>query len=68
MRRILFLLIYLLSIVIISCEKSDEQNNNYTIVSEISIPTDSPRGLAYDGEYLWYSDDSLNCLINLFTS
>ena len=46
-----------------SCEKDDDNlNNDYSIKSEITLPTDSPRGLAFDGEYLWYSDDSNNSL------
>ncbi len=62
MRQIGLLLIVIISICIYSCEKSNEEDDNYSNVSEINIPTDSPRGLAFDGEYLWYSDDSLQCL------
>ena len=50
------------SILIHSCERSDEPVNHYEFVSEIVIPTSSPRGLASDGDYLWYSDDSLQTL------
>ncbi|SHJ49917.1 hypothetical protein SAMN05444280_12122 [Tangfeifania diversioriginum] len=36
-----------------SCEKDDDiLENDYSIKSEITLPTDSPRGLAFDGEYL----------------
>lgn len=55
---------YIIALVIglFSCEQSDDVKNNYWNVSEISLLTNSPRGLAYDGDYLWYSDDSLNTL------
>ena len=65
MRCIKFLFIGLLIIGIYSCEKSDESNNYYSNVMEINLPTDSPRGLAFDGKYLWYSDDSLGCLYKI---
>ena len=65
MRHINKILIVILLIGIYSCEKADEQLNNYGIVSEINLPTHSPRGLAFDGNYLWYSDDSLNCLYKI---
>jgi len=65
MRHIELLLIVFLFIGFYSCEKSDEQDENYGNVSEINIPTDSPRGLAFDGNYLWYSDDSLKCLYKI---
>lgn len=49
-----------------SCEiTTNTTNNNYSSVNEIAIPTDSPRGLAFDGEYLWYSDDSDQSLYKL---
>lgn len=49
-----------------SCEKDkDNLDNDYSSISEITLPTDSPRGLAFDGEYLWYSDDSDNRLRKL---
>ena len=64
------LLIVFVSIWIFSCEKSNDQyfyfsNNHdaqYWNVCEITLPTNSPLGLAFDGMYLWYSDDALNCL------
>lgn len=62
MRQIGLLIIVILSALIYSCENSIEEKYNYSNVSEIKIPTDSPRGLAFDGEYLWYSDDSLQSL------
>lgn len=60
----LLALIILFSLII-SCEKSDEKDNDYDNESVIDLPTDSPRGLAYDGNYLWYSDDSLDCLYKI---
>lgn len=58
---ILFGLIILICLQ--SCENSDDvTNNDYSNKNEILLPTDSPRGLAFDGEYLWYSDDSLKTL------
>lgn len=49
-----------------SCEKNnDNLDNDYSSKNEIKLPTDSPRGLAFDGEYLWYSDDSNNSLHKL---
>ncbi len=62
MRYIKLLFFSLFTIVIYSCEKPNEQVVNYSNVSEITLPTNSPWGLAFDGKYLWYSDDSLNCL------
>lgn len=65
MRHIKLLLIVFLVIGIYSCEKSNEQINDYHNVNVIDLPTVSPRGLAFDGNYLWYSDDSLNCLYKI---
>lgn len=49
-----------------SCEKDNNtSDNDYSSKNEIILPTDSPRGLAYDGEYLWYSDGSYNSLNKL---
>jgi hypothetical protein len=49
-----------------SCEKENEViDNDYSSKSEITLPTESPRGLAFDGEYLWYSDDSDKSLYKL---
>jgi hypothetical protein len=62
MKHIFKILIALLSALILSCEKSDI---NYADINEISIPTSSPRGLAFDGNYLWYSDDSSNSLYKI---
>lgn len=46
-----------------SCEKNnDTSDNDYSSKNKILLPTDSPRGLAFDGEYLWYSDDSNNSI------
>lgn len=46
----------------LSCEEETEPDSRYEGIPEIQIPTSSPRGLAFDGSYLWYSDDSLNTL------
>jgi len=59
------LLFVSLAIWIYSCEKSNEPEVDYSSISEINLPTSSPRGLAFDGKYLWYSDDSLNCLYRI---
>ena len=56
MRQSIILLIVMISFW--ACEKAgNEKNNDYSTKNEIILPTDSPRGLAFDGEYLWYSDD-----------
>jgi len=65
MRHIKLILIVFLVTGIYSCEKSIEQINDYYNVNVIDLPTVSPRGLAFDGNYLWYSDDSLNCLYKI---
>ncbi len=54
--------VFFLIIGIYSCDKPEESTNNYSNIFEIILPTDSPRGLAYDGDFLWYSDDSLNTI------
>jgi hypothetical protein len=66
MRHIEIIILFVfLMLGINSCEKSDQGDNTYSDLNEIDIPTDSPRGLAFDGNYLWYSDDSLNCLYKI---
>ncbi len=60
--------VFILSILFMffSCEVTNTtKNNNYQDVQEIQLPTDSPWGIAYDGDYLWYSDDSLNSLYKI---
>lgn len=62
---------YLLTALIIlsvSCEIVENPDNDYNVHSEILLPTSSPFGLAYDGDYLWYSDDSLRCLNKISAS
>ena len=65
MRHIKLFLIVFLVIGIYSCEKSTDQVGDYNNVDVIDLPTASPRGLAFDGNYLWYSDDSLNCFYKI---
>jgi hypothetical protein len=64
-RYIKQILIVVFFIGIYSCDKKDEQSENYGNVSEINLPTHSPRGLAFDGNHLWYSDDSLSSLFKV---
>lgn len=46
-----------------ACEnEKSSKNNDYSDRDEISINTPSPGWLGYDGDYLWYSDDSLHTL------
>jgi hypothetical protein len=47
----------LLLVGLSSCETNTINKPNYSGISEISLPTESPRGLAFDGEFLWYSDE-----------
>ena len=52
-----------------SCDFTFDENNTYSDVAEINIPVgNSLFGLTYDGEYLWYSDDSLGCLNKISAS
>lgn len=62
----LIILGFIILIGLQSCEKNNDNSiNDYSSKNEITIPTESPRGLAFDGEYLWYSDDSDNNLYKL---
>ena len=53
----------IVGIILQSCDKdNDFSNRDYCNIDEIELQTNYARGLAYDGDYLWYSDDSLNTL------
>lgn len=56
---------FLFALFLYSCESTSETPKDYSDVTEIDLPTDSPRGLAFDGNFLWYSDDSLKCLFKV---
>ena len=67
MKHLIFFIVALIGFW--SCEEvENKKNNDYSIKNEIELPTDSPRGLAYDGSFLWYSDDSLNTLNKITNS
>ena len=57
-------LVLVILIGIQSCEKDKNvSNKKYSDKDEIVLLTNSsPRGLAFDGECIWYSDDSLRTL------
>lgn len=65
MRLIKIVFVFLLIIGSNSCDIIEEYINDYSGVLEINLPTEHARGLAYDGDFLWYSDDSLNTIIKI---
>jgi len=70
MKQIKIIITILFILLTTSCKKnikeySDSGQINYNQYNEIQIPTTSPRGLAYDGKFLWYSDDSLNSFFKI---